>query len=166
MTDAPSAAAVAASGSEASAARHSTPSGRPDGLFRETARTGRPSATKRAARARPTCPVPNTTCSGSPTERAGSPTERSDTRGIITSGPRHQAPGLAPQDREFAEAGDSGAEEEHAGGDAGGRDERGSGQRRNEDHWPDGQRPPNRPVARDLDPAVQPEQQRPDRDRD
>src|SRR5258708_14751232 len=86
MIEAPCAASVAASGSDASAALHSTASASPAGRCGATAcrcrdtarrcpdtatwcrargRTGRPSPARRALSARPTCPTPNPTCSRS-----------------------------------------------------------------------------------------------------
>src|SRR5579863_5872445 len=64
MTDAPLAASAAASGSAASAPRQSTPPSAA-GRCRDTARTAMPCPARCAARALPTWPVPNTTCSRS-----------------------------------------------------------------------------------------------------
>ncbi|HEY5362340.1 MAG TPA: hydrogenase maturation protease, partial [Streptosporangiaceae bacterium] len=47
------------------AARQSIPSASPGGRCRDTARTASPCPARYAARTRPTCPVPNTTCSRS-----------------------------------------------------------------------------------------------------
>ena len=160
MTDAPAAASVAASGSVASAARQSTPSISSEGRLRDTTRTGRPSSAKRTLSARPTCPAPNTTCSRSsliaaaPTlagkttslALACSASRRTPTRSWkpATAVPSSSRPAAIPV------VATSGVPDITATRITG----------------PTIKSPSDRPVARNLDSAVEPQQQRSDRDRD
>ena len=96
------AASLAASGSVASAARQSIPSACPGGRCPDTARTARPRPARHAARARPTCPVPNTTCGrSSPIGDSGA---AKASAGPMPAKPPGMVYVAAPQDDRYGDA--------------------------------------------------------------